>query len=101
MENNKHDDGGPAYAYIHQDNCGNPAKWDPGKSLLDEFAGQAMQGIIYAVTEAFQDALQNAIQTGSLDSFIETSKKIEESIPKSAYDIAANMIAEKRKREDE
>lgn len=77
-----HDNGGPAYPAQGTDMSGHGMIGHiPGQSLLDHFAGLAMQAIVS------QEVPREAIENG-------------DSIANVAYSVAADMIAEKRRRED-
>jgi len=74
------DDGGQVYPITEtHPSCG--TRHHPGKSLRDEFAGQIAAAMISAVHSWQDDALKNVAEI--------------------SYDMAQNLINEKRKRDAE
>jgi len=76
------DDGGSAYPCT----CGSNVRW--GKTLLDDFAGQAMQ-ILLQIEPTTSKILSNP-----------NGRKYAEWISSDAYNIAEAMVKEKRRREE-
>ncbi len=79
-----HDYGGPAFPYGREWNGDRSAisRWEEnGQTLLDYLAGLAMHAIV--TREGPREAIENG-----------------DSIANVAYSVAADMIAEKRRRED-
>ena len=97
MADTKHDDGGHAYPNAGQmSNDGRQifAESSPGMTLLDYFAGQAMDVMGNNLT--FWVPMVKAKLGKLAEGFDETQL-----IPMAAYGIADAMIAEKRRREKE
>lgn len=86
----KHDDGGPAYPVVHfhkyEDGSSHEARW-PGLSWLDLAAMHALVGMYIADELARRDVNPGGIRTTAREFAV------------SAYEQAAALLDEKRKRE--
>lgn len=108
MEDKKHDDGGPVSPIDGTNRLSNPLDDDScpifvpghkGMTLLDYFAGQALNGILSSMPYDKSDA---GVSSSSLDiTEVKDGIRAGGHESRTAYAYASAMLAEKRRREAE
>ena len=93
------DTGGPAF----NEECISPGNWHRGMTLMDYFAGQAMQAMVsnywFSSLDDDSEEGEHCRSCGPGGSYLENGPGDFAEIATVAYNQAAAMIAEKRRRE--